>query len=343
MGCTGLAGHWVVLVKIRLRAVFLLGSSIGRSAARQRWLHPTASASVRAGVLVAPRRHRPRQLQDAARGPQHGTGVPAVGLPLLVPGGRCRRRRRIPGTGRGPQRQHGRRWARVVVAGFPLSSSRRWGFHRAGARAAVHLAQDELVRGAFFFTMVEADLNHDPSRPDAPDTLAFLLGHEGEELSPSDRMVAVENRLHAGLRVPAPLPGAHRARPPLAVGALGRQEGEEVPGLLAVACHRRGVLPGEGARAGGVDVDIVRELARVLAGGDTRGEVGLDEHLVRRVRSEVRALRRGNRRDPGKLSSSKGLGTGNPRRSGGRRRANHSAASAGRTLLGVGLLHGQGT
>jgi hypothetical protein len=75
-------------------------------------------------------------------------------------------------------------------------------------------AQDELVQGAL---LLEADLYYDPSRLGILDTLASLLRYEGQELSPSDLIVAVDNRLHAGLQVSAPLPGAHREWPPLAV------------------------------------------------------------------------------------------------------------------------------
>jgi hypothetical protein len=82
-------------------------------------------------------------------------------------------------------------------------------------------AQDELVRGAL---LLEADLHYDPSRPGILDTLASLLRYEGQELSSSDLIVAVDNRRPTSVSAPTQC----------CVASAGR--GEDIPRLLAALC-----------------------------------------------------------------------------------------------------------
>jgi hypothetical protein len=82
-------------------------------------------------------------------------------------------------------------------------------------------AQDELVRGAL---LLEADLYYDPSRLGILDTLASLLRYEGQELSSSDLIVAVDNRRPTSVSAPS--------RCPPCVASDGR--GEDTPRLHAI-------------------------------------------------------------------------------------------------------------
>uniref|UniRef100_A0A8R7PTS9 Uncharacterized protein n=1 Tax=Triticum urartu TaxID=4572 RepID=A0A8R7PTS9_TRIUA len=105
------------------------------------------------------------------------------------------------------------RRSRAVGVGLPLARGRRRGGFLVvlgGARAEVDLAEGDLVLAV----AVQAELHHEPPGAD-PHTV--LLGDEREVLAMAQEASAVvvrrDHGLGAGLGVPAPLLGVHRAPP----------------------------------------------------------------------------------------------------------------------------------